>query len=33
MTENEHVHASVLLGKLPERKYVNVEEVVEALKP
>ena len=31
MTENEHFHASTLLGKLPERKYASVEEVLCAL--
>ncbi len=28
LTEKEHVHASVLLQKLSERKYVSVEEVI-----
>lgn len=32
LTENEHVHSSELLEKLPERRYANVEEVIEALK-
>jgi hypothetical protein len=31
LTEYEHVHASTLLGKLPERKYASVEEVICAL--
>ncbi len=30
-TETEHVHASTLLEKLPERKYGSVEEVIEEL--
>jgi len=28
LTENEHVHAGVLLGKLSDRKYSSVEEVI-----
>lgn len=32
LTENEHVHASILLGKLPDRKYASVEEVMRELK-
>jgi hypothetical protein len=31
LTENEHVHARILLEKLPERRYTSVEEVIEAL--
>jgi uncharacterized protein YecE (DUF72 family) len=31
LTENEHVHARILLEKLPERSYTSVEEVIEAL--
>jgi len=32
LTENEHVHTSTFLGKLPDRKYASVEEVICALK-
>ncbi len=32
LAETEHVHASTLLEKLPDVKYANVEEVIEALK-
>jgi uncharacterized protein YecE (DUF72 family) len=32
LTETEHVHASVLLGKLPDRKYTSLEEVMQDLK-
>lgn len=32
LTENEHVHASMLLEMLPDRRYVNVEDVIGALK-
>ena len=32
LTETEHVHAGVMLEKLPERKFANVEEVIGALK-
>jgi len=32
LTETEHVHASVLLEKLPDRKYESVEEVIGALR-
>ncbi len=32
LTETEHVHASVLLEKLPDGKYANVEEVVGTLR-
>jgi uncharacterized protein YecE (DUF72 family) len=28
LTEKEHVHADVLLGKLPDKKYTSVEEVI-----
>nr|WAH99808.1 MAG: DUF72 domain-containing protein [Candidatus Methanoperedens sp.] len=28
LTENEHVHANLLLGKLPDKKYASVEEVI-----
>jgi uncharacterized protein YecE (DUF72 family) len=28
LTEKEHVHANLLLGKLPDKKYTNVEEVI-----
>jgi uncharacterized protein YecE (DUF72 family) len=28
MTEKEHVHANLLLGKLPDKKYTRVEEVI-----
>ncbi len=31
LTEKEHVHASTLLVKLPDRKYKNIEEVIGAL--
>jgi len=31
LTENEHIHARILLEKLPERRYTSVEEVIEAL--
>jgi hypothetical protein len=31
LTEKEHVHASVLLEKLPDRQYVDLEDVIEAL--
>jgi len=31
-TETEHVHAIVLLEKLPDGKYANVEEVIRCLK-
>jgi uncharacterized protein YecE (DUF72 family) len=31
LTEKEHVHASVLLGKLPDREYGNLEDVMGAL--
>jgi uncharacterized protein YecE (DUF72 family) len=32
LTETEHVHASMLLGKLPDRRYAGIEEVIRALK-
>lgn len=32
LTENDHVHTSTLLGKLPDRKYASVEEVIYSLK-
>lgn len=32
LTETEHVHASMLLNKLPDVKFAHVEEVIEALK-
>lgn len=32
MTEQEHVHASTLLGKMPDRIFGSVEEVVGDLK-
>ncbi len=32
LTEKEHVHASTILEKLPDRMYTSVEEVVRALK-
>ncbi len=32
LTETEHVHASVMLEKLPERKYVSMEDVIGTLK-
>ena len=32
LTDTEHVHASVLLGKIPDRKYASVEEVIRDLK-
>jgi hypothetical protein len=32
LTETEHVHASVLLGKLPAGKYGGMEEVIGDLK-
>ncbi|MCE8426377.1 MAG: hypothetical protein J5U17_11450 [Candidatus Methanoperedens sp.] len=32
LTEQEHVHASVLLGKLPDRIFGSVEEVIGDLK-
>jgi uncharacterized protein YecE (DUF72 family) len=32
ISDAEHVHASKLLEKLPDRRYVNVEDVIEALK-
>ena len=28
LTEKEHVHANLLLGKLPDKKYTSVEEVI-----
>ena len=28
LTETEHVHSGVMLGKLPDGKYVSVEEVI-----
>lgn len=28
LTENEHVHANLLLGKLPDKKYASVDEVI-----
>jgi hypothetical protein len=31
LTEDEHVHARMLLERLPERRYTSVEEVIEAL--
>jgi hypothetical protein len=31
LTETEHVHAGVLLQKLPERKFTGVEKVIGAL--
>jgi len=31
LTENEHVHADMLLGRLPQGKYANIEEVIGAL--
>ncbi len=31
LTETEHIHAGVLLEKLPDRKFGDVEEVIEAL--
>jgi hypothetical protein len=31
LTEKEHVHTGVLLGKLSDRKYSSVEEVIENL--
>jgi uncharacterized protein YecE (DUF72 family) len=31
LTEKDHVHASVLLGKLPDREYGNLEDVMGAL--
>ena len=32
LSETEHVHASILLKKLPDVKFAHVEEVIEALK-
>jgi len=32
LTETEHVHARVMLDKLPDKKYTSVEEVIGALK-
>ena len=32
LTETEHVHASLLLEKLPDRKYASLDEVIDALK-
>jgi len=32
LTETEHVHAGMLLNKLPDVKFTHVEEVIEALK-
>jgi hypothetical protein len=31
LTDNERVHASMMLGKLPEKKYTGIEEVIEYL--
>jgi uncharacterized protein YecE (DUF72 family) len=31
LTEKEHVHASTLLGELPDRRFESVEEVIEVL--
>jgi uncharacterized protein YecE (DUF72 family) len=31
LTETEHVHASIVLGKLPDRRFESVEEVIEIL--
>src|SRR5659263_38607 len=28
LTEKEHVHANLLLGKLPDKKYTSVEDVI-----
>ncbi len=32
LTENEHVHASMMLERLPDRKYSSAEEVIGSLK-
>jgi uncharacterized protein YecE (DUF72 family) len=32
LTETEHIHASVLLEKLPDGKYANVEDVIKGLR-
>ncbi len=32
LTAKEHVHARILLEKLPDRKYMGIEEVIGALK-
>lgn len=32
LTENERVHARTMLDKLPDKKYANVEEVIDFLK-
>jgi len=32
LRKNEHVHTSMLLGRLPDGKYANIEEVIGALK-